>query len=98
MHPTVKPVTLVADAILDCSKRGALVLDAFLGSGSTLIAAERTGRRCFGMELEPKYVDVAIRRFTKMTGESAFLESTGESFDEIKAKRLSPEEPTDVAR
>ena len=95
MHPTVKPIALVADAILDCSKRGAIVLDAFLGSGSTLIAAERTGRRCFGMELEPKYVDVAIERFTKMTGEAASLQSTGESFEEIKAKRLSQKETTD---
>ena len=95
MHPTVKPVALVADAILDCSKRGAIVLDVFLGSGSTLIAAERTGRRCFGMELEPKYVDVAIQRFTRMTGESAFLESTGESFEEIKAKRPSKKETSD---
>jgi len=57
LHPTVKPVAMVADAILDCSARGDIVLDAFLGSGTTLIAAERTGRRCQGMELDPAYVD-----------------------------------------
>jgi DNA modification methylase len=96
MHPTVKPVALVSDAILDVSKRGAIVLDPFLGSGSTLIAAERTGRRCFGMELEPKYVDVALERFVRMTGEKPVLESTRESFDEIKARRLSEKDGADV--
>jgi len=78
------------------SKRGAIVLDPFLGSGSTLIAAERTGRRCFGMELEPKYVDVALERFVRMTGEKPVLESTRESFDEIKARRLSEKDGADV--
>ena len=63
LHPTVKPVAMVADAILDCSARGDIVLDAFLGSGTTLIAAERTGRRCCGLELDPGYVDTAIRRW-----------------------------------
>jgi DNA modification methylase len=53
LHPTVKPVALVADAILDCSARGDIVLDAFLGSGTTVIAAEHTGRRCYGLELDP---------------------------------------------
>jgi DNA modification methylase len=62
-HPTVKPVALVADAILDCSARGEIVLDSFLGSGSTLIAAERVGRVCYGIEIDPRYVDVAIRRW-----------------------------------
>jgi DNA modification methylase len=63
LHPTVKPVALVADALLDCSAREDLVLDAFLGSGSTLIAAERTGRICCGIELDPLYVDTAIKRW-----------------------------------
>ncbi len=62
-HPTVKPVQMVLDAILDCTARGEIVLDPFLGSGSTLIAAERAGRRCFGLDIDPKYVDVAIRRW-----------------------------------
>ena len=63
MHPTVKPVRLVEDAILDCSNRGGVVLDAFVGSGTTLIAAERAGRRGFGLELEPRHVDLTLRRF-----------------------------------
>ena len=63
MHPTVKPVALVADAILDCSRRGDIVLDAFSGSGTTLIAAEKTGRRGYGIELDPHYVDVTIHQF-----------------------------------
>jgi DNA modification methylase len=63
LHPTVKPVQLVADALLDCSERNAIVLDAFLGSGTTLIAAERTGRCCRGIEFDPLYVDTAIRRW-----------------------------------
>jgi ParB/RepB/Spo0J family partition protein len=62
LHPTVKPVQMIADAILDCTARGEIVLDPFLGSGSTLIAAERTGRRCFGMDIDPLYVDVARPR------------------------------------
>jgi len=71
LHPTVKPVALVADALLDCSARGDLVLDAFLGSGSTLIAAERVGRVCHGIEIDPIYVDVAIRRWQRHTGDYA---------------------------
>jgi len=63
MHPTVKPVALVADAILDCSKRGQIVLDAFAGSGTALIAAEKTGRHGYGIEIDPYYVDTIIRRF-----------------------------------
>lgn len=63
MHPTVKPLSLVADAILDCSKRGGIVLDAFAGSGTTLIAAEKTGRRGYGIELDPYYADTIVRRF-----------------------------------
>jgi DNA modification methylase len=83
LHPTVKPVALVADALLDCSTRGDVVLDAFLGSGTTLLAAERVGRICYGIEIEPAYVDVAIRRWQQHTGEKAKLEKTGQLFDEI---------------
>ena len=73
MHPIVKPVSMVADAIKDCSKRGSLVLDPFCGSGTILIAAEKTGRRARAIELDPKYVDVAIRRWEKYTGKTARL-------------------------
>ncbi len=86
MHPTVKPVALVADALLDCSARGDLVLDAFLGSGSTLIAAERTGRVCYGMELDPLYVDTAIRRWQRYTGDFAVDSNSGERFDDLANK------------
>lgn len=75
LHPTVKPTGLVSDAILDVSARGDIVLDAFLGSGTTLIAAERTGRVCRGIELDPGYVDVAIQRWEKLTGKKAIHES-----------------------
>jgi DNA modification methylase len=68
MHPTVKPLALVADAILDCSKRGGIVLDAFAGSGTTLIASEKTGRRGYGMEIDPYYIDVIIQRFERVYG------------------------------
>jgi DNA modification methylase len=87
LHPTVKPVAMIADAILDCSARGEIVLDSFLGSGSTLIAAERTGRVCCGVELNPQYVDVAIRRWQRHTGASALHLVTGKSFDELSAER-----------
>ena len=83
LHPTVKPVALVADAILDCTERGGIVLDTFLGSGTTLIAAERTGRRCSGMELDPGYVDTTIRRWQALTGGSARHAASGSSFDEL---------------
>jgi DNA modification methylase len=71
LHPTVKPVALIQDAILDCTKRGQIVLDSFGGSGSTLIAAERAHRKAFLMELEPKYVDVIVRRYQELTGDDA---------------------------
>jgi 16S rRNA G966 N2-methylase RsmD len=87
MHPTVKPVALVADAILDCSKRGGIVLDCFAGSGTTLIAAERSGRRAYAMEIDPKYVDTAIRRWQAHTGGHAVHAVTGGSFTEIAEMR-----------
>jgi DNA modification methylase len=88
MHPTVKPVGLVADAIRDCSKRGDLVLDPFCGSGTILIAAERTGRKARALEIDPAYVDVAIRRWEALTGKSATLVS-GETFEEITEQRTA---------
>jgi DNA modification methylase len=84
LHPTIKPVALLADAILDCSARGDLVLDAFLGSGSTLIAAERTGRRCYGLELDPLYVDTIIRRWQAFAGGTARHATSGKSFNELQ--------------
>ena len=87
MHPTVKPVALVADAIRDCSKRGGIVLDPFLGSGTTVIAAERTGRRGRGIEIDPVYVDVAIERWQTYTGKTATLVATGQTFEEVAEDR-----------
>jgi DNA modification methylase len=84
LHPTVKPVAMVADAILDCTARGEIVLDAFLGSGTTLIAAERVGRFCHGLEIDPLYVDVAIRRWQKYTGDFALHAVSGKRFGEIE--------------
>ena len=85
MHPTVKPVAMVADAILDCSARGDIVPDPFLGSGTTLLAAERTGRTCYGLELDPLYIDTIIRRWQKYTGGSAVHAASGKLFDDLAA-------------
>jgi len=85
-HPTCKPVAMLADAILDCTARGDIVLDPFLGSGTTLLAAERTGRVCYGMEIDPLYVDATIRRWQKYSGGKAIHASSGKSFDEIAAE------------
>jgi DNA modification methylase len=87
MHPTVKPVALVADAVLDCSRPDGIVLDCFSGSGTTLIAAEKTRRRGFAIELDPAYVDVAIRRFEKLTGKQAYHVESGVSFAEMQRRR-----------
>jgi DNA modification methylase len=83
LHPTVKPVAMVSDAILDCSARGDIVLDAFLGSGTTVIAAERTGRRCYGIELDAGYVDTIVRRWQALTGGSARHAASGRGFDDV---------------
>lgn len=88
MHPTVKPVALVADAILDCSIRGQIVLDAFAGSGTTLLAAEKTGRHGYGIELDPHYVDIAIRRFEMTHGIEATLDEVGLDFASVSKQRL----------
>jgi hypothetical protein len=82
LHPTVKPVALVADALRDCSSRDEIVRDAFLGSGTTLIAAARTGRNCRGLKLDPAYVDTAIRRWQALTGERARHAGSGRLFEE----------------
>jgi DNA modification methylase len=90
LHPTVKPVALVSDAIKDCSKRGGLVLDPFCGSGTILIGAERTGRNARALEIDPVYVDVAVRRWQKYTGKSAVLLTSGEEFDIVEEQRSLP--------
>lgn len=87
VHPTIKPVELVADAILDCTARGDIVLDSFAGSGTTLMAAERTGRTCYGIELEPRYVDTIVRRWQAFTGQKAVSELSGESFSDLEGNR-----------
>ena len=81
LHPTVKPVAMIADAMRDCSNRGGLVLDPFGGAGTTLIAAERTGRRAGVIELDPLYVDVSIERWQRLTGKSAIRADTGQPFN-----------------
>jgi DNA modification methylase len=87
-HPTVKPATMVADAIMDCSKRGGIVLDAFAGSGTTLIAAEQTGRIGYGIEVDTHYVDAVLRRFDNVFGLRAIHLDTDKTFDEVRAQRL----------
>ena len=84
MHPTVKPVALVEDAIRDCSKRKGIVPDPFAGSGTIFIAAERAGRRGFGLELDPRYVDVALARFRATFGEDPVHAASGFTFSELK--------------
>jgi DNA modification methylase len=85
-HPTVKPLALVADAVLDCSKRGDIMLDPFAGSGTTILAAERTGRRGFGIEIDAIYVDTAVARWEKMTGQQART-ADGVTFAQMKSER-----------
>lgn len=87
MHPTVKPQQLVSDAIMDASHRGDVVLDAFVGSGTTLLAAEKTGRRGYGVEIDPHYVDVAIKRLRETVGLVAVHAESGKTFDEIASER-----------
>jgi DNA modification methylase len=86
-HPTVKPVALVADAIKDVTKRRAIILDMFGGSGTTLIAAERTGRRARLMEIEPRYVDVTVTRYERLTKADAVHAETGQTYAEVAAQR-----------
>ena len=90
----MKPVAMLGDALIDLTNRGEVVLDPFLGSGSTLIAAENTGRICCGIELDPLYVDVIIRRFEAETGTPAILAETGETFEDLAARRRNDESGT----
>jgi DNA modification methylase len=87
VHPTVKPIALVADAMRDCSRRNDIVLDPFMGSGTTILAAERVGRRGYGLEIDPLYVDAAIRRWQDFTKQDAILKATGQTFEEVAASR-----------
>ncbi len=87
MHPTVKPTALVADALRDCSKRGGIVLDGFGGSGTTLIAAEKTGRSARLIEYDPAYCDTIIKRFEKLTGKHAVFASTDQNFEDVEIAR-----------
>jgi len=87
MHPTVKPVALVADAMRDCSKHQQIVLDPFAGSGTTVIAAEKTGRRAYVMELDPLYCDTIIRRWQNFTGKQATNVDSGLTFEEMEELR-----------
>ena len=87
-HPTVKPTALVADAIRDVTHPGEVVIDAFMGSGTTILAAERTKRTAYGMDIEPKYIDVAVRRWEAMTCRKATLAETGETFAQVAERRI----------
>jgi DNA modification methylase len=90
MHPTVKPVALVAEAIKDCSRRGEIVLDPFAGSGTTLIAAQKTGRCARVIEFDPAYCDQIVRRFEQVTGKQATLAASGQSFVAVAEERSMP--------
>ena len=92
LHPTVKPVSLIADAIRDCSHHKGIILDPFAGSGTILIAAERTDRYARAIELDPKYVDVAVMRWQRVTGKQAVLAATGQTWDEVRDERLPAED------
>lgn len=98
LHPTVKPVALVRDAILDCSNRKGIVLDVFAGSGSTLIAAEQTGRRGYGIEIDPIYCDVILRRMKRVCGLEARLGDGGAGFEAVATLREAgaQEAPTPI--
>ena len=88
-HPTVKPVALVADAMKDCTRRGDIVLDTFCGSGTTILAAERVGRHAYTLELEPRFVDVAIKRWQAFSRKDAIHAETGLTFDEVASERTT---------
>src|SRR5258708_17850982 len=90
LHPTAKPLPLVVDALKDCSTRRGVILDPFVGSGTTLLAAEKTSRIGRGIELDPYYVDAAIGRWQALTGEAAVQAETGQTFDELAAAAARP--------
>ena len=87
-HPTQKPIALMQRPIRNHTRRGELVYDPFLGSGTTLAAAEQTGRVCHGLELDPKYVDVVVERWQALTGRRAVLDGDGRVFAEVRHERL----------
>jgi DNA modification methylase len=89
MHPTVKPVAMVAEALRDCSLKEDLVLDVFMGSGTTLLAAEKIGRISYGIEYDPTYVEICIQRWEAYTKSEAVLKDDGRTFAEVQADRLS---------
>ena len=97
LHPTVKPVEMIADALKDCSRRGGVILDPFGGSGSTLIAAAKTGRQARLAELDPVYVDRAVRRWQTWAKDDAVLAETGETFDSVALRREAADDPERVA-
>lgn len=93
-HPTPKPIELVADALLDVTKRGDIVLDPFMGSGTTILACEREQRICRGIELDPAYVDVAIGAWSMMTGKPVIHANLRQTYEEVKeARKAEPVEP-----
>lgn len=100
LHPTVKPVAMVVDALKDCSRRGGVVLDPFCGSGTIFIAAQKTGRRARAIELDPIYCDTAIRRWQIFASDDAILVETGETFEQVSARlrKKQPEPAVDEAR
>lgn len=85
-HPALKPVAMIAEAIKDASPRGGIVLDSFLGSGTTILAAEKVGRTGYGIEYEPKYCDLALLRWQQFTGRDAVLEASGRTYEEVKGE------------
>jgi len=89
-HGTQKPIELMRRPILNHTEHGDVVYDCFLGSGTTLIAAELTGRICYGLEIDPAYVDVIVCRWQQLSGRAATLEEDGRTFDQIKAERSQP--------
>lgn len=97
-HPTPKPVSLLREAIKDVSHRNGIVLDPFLGGGATLIAAERTGRRCHGLEIEPEYVDATVRRWERVVGRKAVHAETGLTFSAMAAARMAAPTINDEVR
>jgi DNA modification methylase len=97
MHPTVKPVALVAEAIKDCSRRGEIVLDPFGGSGTTLIAAQKTGRLARLIEFDPAYCDTILHRFERVSGKPATHVVNGMSFEEVTHERAAPPASTQEA-
>jgi DNA modification methylase len=93
LHPTVKPVSLIADAMRDCSHRKGVILDPFAGSGTVIVAAERSGRQARAIELDPHYVDVGIHRWQRLTGKQAVLAATGQTWDQVRTERQVAQTP-----